>query len=495
LPSAHPPTGRLRALAEGWQRFWFTPADPTVLGLIRIFAGLMLVYVHVLSGLQLQELFGAHGWLDVETANLLREQAPVFAPPDGWDDPMPEGHPLPGWTPGRTVAYRKRWSTDPSVTLTRGAPTFSLWFHLTDPAAMQAAHWVMLVIAVLFTLGVATRVTAVLAWFTALCYIHRITLGTFGMDTMLALVLLYLMLSPCGAALSVDRLIARYRVALSCLARHRPVPPLLRPAPRVSANFALRLLQIHFCIIYLASGTSKLQGPAWHNGSALWQTITNYEFAGPPPEMVTNGLRFLSEHRWLWELAMNAGAYFTLALEIGLPILIWFPRWRGPLICAAAALHTGIALMMGGLGVFSVLMLTILASFIPPEVVHRFLERIGHGRARLWLVFARVPRQIRAAALAHAFDFWGQLRDIDPSATVRPPDAPNVSSAPCLQLVGADGEAHTGYALFGKLARSLRILWPVALLLRIPGVSRLGRALVPGNGKAGAAETVTAGQS
>src|SRR5437870_3007527 len=75
--------GRLRAFAAGWHDFWFKPADPTVLGLIRICCGLMLVYVHVLSGLQLQELFGADAWLNVDTANLLRTQAPGTTPPDG----------------------------------------------------------------------------------------------------------------------------------------------------------------------------------------------------------------------------------------------------------------------------------------------------------------------------------------------------------------------------------------------------------------------------
>ena len=49
-------------------------------------------------------------------------------------------------------------------------------------------------------------------------------------------------------------------------------------------------MQVHFCIIYLASGASKLQGPAWWNGTALWQTIANYEFAGPRSGVVTDGL-------------------------------------------------------------------------------------------------------------------------------------------------------------------------------------------------------------
>ena len=35
-----------RTVARDWNAFWYTPADPTLLGLLRIFTGLMLVYTH-----------------------------------------------------------------------------------------------------------------------------------------------------------------------------------------------------------------------------------------------------------------------------------------------------------------------------------------------------------------------------------------------------------------------------------------------------------------
>ncbi len=498
-PVSPPGPGAFRSFVAGWHDFWFKPADPTVLGLIRICCGLMLLYVHVLQGLQLQELFGADAWLNVETANSLRREMPGLPPPDGWVEPEPVGRPVPGMSWDQVVAYRERWGMDPGVAMTRGQAMFSVWFHLTDPTAMLVLHYAMLVVVGLFTLGVGTRVTSVLAWVTALSYVHRATLATFGMDTMLALLLLYLMFSPCGAALSVDRLIARYRVMRRALDRHKPVPALLRPAPRPSANFALRLLQVHFCIIYFASGASKLQGAAWWNGTALWQTTMNYEFAGPRSEAATAALRSLTQHRWVWELAMNAGALFTLALELGLPFLVWFPRLRWPVVTAAVMLHVGIAMMMGGLGTFSLLMLTILLSFVPAQAVHALLARLGRGSARLWLAFnSRQPNQVRAAALAHAFDFWGQLRDVDFATAQRPADAPGVAPAAGLQLVGDDGEAVTGYPLWERLARSLRGLWPLALLSWLPGVARAGRALAPAGGATAgqdAHEPVGAGRS
>ena len=52
-----------------------------------------------------------------------------------------------------------------------------------------------------------------------------------------------------------------------------------QPVKSVSANFALRLLQIHVCIIYAAAGLSKLPGAKWWDGTAIWYTIANFEFA------------------------------------------------------------------------------------------------------------------------------------------------------------------------------------------------------------------------
>ena len=53
-----------RSLAEGWDAFWFTPADPTLLGVLRVLTGLMLLYTHAVWGLALDDFFGPTGWLE-----------------------------------------------------------------------------------------------------------------------------------------------------------------------------------------------------------------------------------------------------------------------------------------------------------------------------------------------------------------------------------------------------------------------------------------------
>jgi hypothetical protein len=366
------PTTRLAsALAQGWCDFWFRPADPTTLGLIRVCTGLVLLYILVASGPLLGPLYGPDAWIDLQTADSFRKEMPWLPLPTGWDE-NPDLSMLRPEVRDRPGMYQvwKHWGIDPAYTVDLGQPLFSHFFHLSTPRHLAVAHALAIAVAVLFLLGVGTRVSSVLAWVVALCYIHRAPASLFGMDTMLAILLLYLMIGPAGATLSVDRLVSDWR------RRRRGMSPADPPAS-VSANVAIRLLQVHFCIIYFASGTAKLQGAAWWNGTAIWQTLSNYEFAPARFEAFTALLRALTHNRWLWELFHEGGAALTLALEVGLPFLIWYPRWRGLMIAGALGLHTTIALTMG-LTAFSLLMMVIVLSFVPAQAVKGWLAK---GRA------------------------------------------------------------------------------------------------------------------
>ena len=270
---------------------------------------------------------------------------------------------------------------DPRRVYVKGTPIFSLWFHVTDPTAMAVIHGMIVVIAFLFTIGLCTRFTSALVWFGSLCYIHRTQTILFGVDTMMTILLFYLMFSPCGAVYSLDRMIRQWWVKAKPgvvqwwygllrgelpgeIASAEPVPDV--PTPSVAANVAIRLLQIHVCIIYLFSGLSKLLGHAWWNGSAIWSTLGNYEFAPMQFEFYLQFLRFLGSHQLLYESFMNIGGLFTLCFEIGYAFLIWRPRLRWVFLAAAVILHGGIGLLMG-LKTFSFIMLVMNMAFLRKE--------------------------------------------------------------------------------------------------------------------------------
>src|SRR5262249_17081578 len=199
------------------------------------------------------------------------------------------------------LGYLERWRLDYRQLMARGQPIWSVFFHADEPPAIYWAHAIILAVFVLFTLGVCTRVTSALAFLGALSSVHRHSAVPLGMDTMQTILLFYLMVGPSGAALSVDRLVARYRAL-----RARPagaagweVPG---PEPSVLANFVLRLVQIHFCFIYLASGLAKLKGPAWWEHTAIWYTVANPEFSPTNWGIYNYALQFVTSHRPLFAL-------------------------------------------------------------------------------------------------------------------------------------------------------------------------------------------------
>jgi hypothetical protein len=278
-------------------------------------------------------------------------------------------------------AYRRQEGIDPRMCYSRGTPAWSIWMHVTDPRWMAWVQGAFVLAAALFTLGLGTRVTAAITWFASLNYIHRNVQIMFGADTMINIVLLYMMIGPSGAALSLDRLIARWWRGWD-----RPLPP---PTPRVSANVAIRLLQIHVCIIYLMAGLAKLQGAAWWNGNALWGVLGNYEFAPMNFALYNDVMRFICRNALLLDLVVLGGCYFTLAFEIGYPFLIWWPRTRWLYLGGAIILHGLIGMFMG-LKTFSMIMLVLNMAFLRPNEVHWLLG---------WIRGPTPPRPLAAPAL------------------------------------------------------------------------------------------------
>ena len=71
----------VRRAWAAWCRFWFTPADPTPLCLMRIVAGLLALYVHIAYTFDLQALMGRDGWYSVAQADQERRMWPNRVPP------------------------------------------------------------------------------------------------------------------------------------------------------------------------------------------------------------------------------------------------------------------------------------------------------------------------------------------------------------------------------------------------------------------------------
>ncbi len=289
-------------VVRGWDAFFFTPADPLPLGVIRIITGALLLWSMAVTGLDLHAFLGA----------------------DGWADP--------------TVA--RAFLAD------RGGLGWSLWFAVPDALLVPAYAAVMVVLA-LFTVGLGSRTTAVLAWVVAVSTSRRVPVMLFGFDQIVAIWTFYLAVTgSAGQALSVDRLLARRRGQFGL------------PMPTVSANLALRLIQLHLCVIYGMAGLAKLQGPAWWDGTAFGLVLLTKEF------------RSLIDVSWLlkFPVAVNLATHLTMAFELLYPALIWNKLARPLLLLTAVVLHVGIGTTLG-LNEFGLAMIAGNLAFVSAETL------------------------------------------------------------------------------------------------------------------------------
>src|SRR5437764_1237252 len=85
----------LKRCAARWNGFWFAPKDPTLLGLMRILAGLVMLYTIFVHGLTLPQYMGENAWCDLNLRMMQVRQQPYMVSPltgfplSGNDLPIP----------------------------------------------------------------------------------------------------------------------------------------------------------------------------------------------------------------------------------------------------------------------------------------------------------------------------------------------------------------------------------------------------------------------
>src|SRR5438132_5966915 len=79
-----------RAGIQGWNRFWFAPADPTLLGFLRILCGLVTLYVHLSYCTDLKEFFGTNACVNQGTIHQFGTEWGWYPSPFDWHETVQE---------------------------------------------------------------------------------------------------------------------------------------------------------------------------------------------------------------------------------------------------------------------------------------------------------------------------------------------------------------------------------------------------------------------
>jgi hypothetical protein len=297
----------MRRWARRVDDFWFAPTDPATLALVRAAFGLLVT----LWALSLAPDLGA-----------------FFSPAGVVGNALPH-------------AGHGAWSV--------------LWIDHSD-LTVAALYLALLTAAVGITVGWHSRLCAGVIFIALTSFARANPYVLNSGDTLIRVLAFYLMLAPAGLEFSLDRRRARHQG---------------RDVASTHPAWPLRLMQIQLTVMYASAVWSKLQGPAWRDGSAV-------SYAARLPDLV----RFPAPSFWESPLVAQTATYGTLLVESCLVALIWHRRTRVPALAAGVLLHLGIDASIR-VGFFSLAVFTAYLSFASPVWIRaKVADTIAWFRAR-----------------------------------------------------------------------------------------------------------------
>jgi hypothetical protein len=250
--------------------------------------------------------------------------------------------------------------TPPAMTQDRGV--WTILAISASPPVVIALFAVTLAAAVALTLGWRTRLAAVVVFVGIISFQHRNTMLLNSGDGLLRNLALFCALAPAGQALSLDRL--------------RTAPGRFWEFP-ARAPWALRLIQIQLSVMYFSTVWQKVQGLHWRDGTAVSYALRIEDLHRfPTPSFITDSV-----------IASEMLTFGTLALELGLAVLVWNRVARPWVLGLGITLHLMIEYSIL-VGFFSFAILTAYLAFVPPESASR----------RILAVRDRLRRRLRSTA-------------------------------------------------------------------------------------------------
>jgi hypothetical protein len=349
------PTAETRpGLVRSWVQFWFSPIDAVGLHYLRVLAGLLfLAFLLPFAG-HVDAFFGQQGWLD-----LIRpiQQLPEQLRPDR--SVLLQQLPVPiGWS--------------------------ALYLAGDSSVMLHTLYWLSVGVLVLFTLGIATRVTSVLTWVVIASFIAN-PLINYGADALLVILAFYLMIGYvfygqwCQPLSLWERVLGPRQAWLFDPWRNRSSSP---EVMSYAANLAIRLIQLHFALVVVVTGLHKLQFADWWAGVAFWYPLH------PPFASNVDDLRKLAPDATSYLALLSASQYAMLAWQLGFPLFAWRPQWwwRTVLLGGAALGWIG-SVFLYGLPLFGPFFFIACLAFLTPAE---------------WRALATVPGRVLA--------WWRQRR-------------------------------------------------------------------------------------
>ncbi len=298
-----------------------------------------------------------------------------------------------------------------------------------------------------------------------------------GGDTLLRLIGFILLVSPCYRTFTVANLHRRLTLIQST-GKDQPT------AERTMPIWPYRLLLWQMILIYTASSIEKWSGSMWREGSAVAATLHLTDFTRLTPEMA-DALSFMSpivgyftvfsQLAWVILLLLGLISFFGVLTTEATNV------FKRALLLCGIVLHGAIFILMD-VGTFSLTVFAAYLGLLLDDDFHAIRERLNRRTSEPIIVLfdGRCGFCKKSVFTLSMLDWLHRIE----FASYHDPDnrkrfAPNVSLDALnkeMHVRLGDDSYYKGFFAFRALTWHLPVLWLVAPLLYIPGISIIGSA-------------------
>jgi hypothetical protein len=190
--------------------------------------------------------------------------------------------------------------------------------HLSGIQTIYLVTGVYLLSLVGLLMGYNTRLMAIVAWLIHLLLNTTGHMTAYGVETFTHISLFYCVVLPVNLALSLDTLKGKKAV------------------PDYLVNLSVRMIQLHLCIMYFASGLEKAMGEQWWNGEAVWIALHQDQFS-------QLNVDWMASVPWVPKLM----CWGTLVIETLFPVGMLWSKTKKLWLPGILSMHLFIAIFLG----------------------------------------------------------------------------------------------------------------------------------------------------
>jgi hypothetical protein len=323
----------------------------------------------------------------------------------------------------------------------------NLFSSLSDPHGILLVWIAFLIVSILFTIGLATRISGIILFLMFASFFNRNPLIMNGADIMMRCSLFLVIFSPCANSCSVDRLIAIVRGK----------DPGGDPEP--VCLWTQRLMQVQIALVYAATVASKLGGQYWINGTAVYFPLHMDELKRFPLPALFDNLAVINLLTW-----------GTIAVEASLATFIWYRKSRPYVLAAGVLLHTGIEYSLN-IPMFAFVMISSYLNFVYNDWIVQWVAVLSNSLSK-YKVNVLLPATAREAS-----PWWLVVERLDILHLLHL--AEEGSEACAVLTVEGNGWSATGLLALRRIVLHFPLIWPISPVLLIPGSTKLLSPFMP----------------